>query len=140
MKASRLVLMAAILVGTATAGMARDVCLFDGGTYLVYQKVKPLRPNRATPLIGYAVGPFGTPQFTCPLHGTAIMTANGSVQVGNDIYCGSEPGFGHYNTQHSAHTDSSFAGSYDADSNGDGVSDYQTTYELVDCKTVVTYP
>ena len=140
MQASRLALAAAIFLGTATAGMARDICLYDGGTYLVYQKVKVLRPNRAVPLTGYAVGPSGVPPFTCPLHGTAIMTANGSVQVGNSIYCGSEPGFSNYNTQHSAHTNSSFEGPYDGDSDGNGVADFQTTYALVDCNSVVTYP
>lgn len=140
MKASRLALAAAMLVATVTVGTARDVCLYDGGTYLVYKKVKSLRPNRATPITGYAVGPFGVPPFTCPLHGTAIMTANGSVQIGNSFYCGSELGLGNYNGQHAAHTNANYEGTYDVDANGDGVTDSQTTYTLVNCNTVVTYP
>ena len=137
----RSAVVAAALVGTATAAMAKDICLFDGGTYLVYKKVKSLsRPNSVIALTGYAVGPSGIPPFTCPLHGTAIRTANGSVQVGNSVYCGSEPGFSLYNTQNSGHTNLSFEGPYDGDSNGDGVADFQTTYSLVDCATVVTYP
>ena len=142
MKTSRLMLAALMVVGMATGAraMPKDICLYDGGTYLVYQKVKVLRPNQAVPLTGYAVGPFGRPRFTCPLSGTAIMTANGSVQVGNSVYCGSEPGLGNYNTQHSAHTNASFEGKYDADEDGDGFADYKTTYWAVDCSTVVTHP
>jgi hypothetical protein len=130
------------MVAIATAAGARDVCLFDGGTYLIFKQVKNLSPipGKVIPLTGFAVGPSGIPPFSCALNGTAMRTSTSAVRVGTSVYCGNEPGLGFRNTANAAVTDATYEGDYYADQDGDGVAEFSTHYAPVACSSITVYP
>jgi hypothetical protein len=135
-------LIASAIVVTASPAAARDVCLFDGGTYLIFKKIKNLgaAPGKVIALTGFAVGPFGVPPFSCALNGSAMRTSTGAVRIGTSVYCGNEAGLGFRNTANAATTDDTLEGDYHYDLDGDGVAESSTHYAPVDCTTITTYP
>jgi len=71
-----------MLLGLAPAqALAKDVCIRQTGSgRYIFRAVKTLRPGRVVPLTGAFVFPGF--DFAFPVDGTAVMRADGTVNIG----------------------------------------------------------
>ena len=134
-KAARIALLLGIVLGFANAASARNVCVESQFGTWVFQKVKSLKKRGSTvPLQGVFLE-AGEPG---PFHGTAYVRPNGQVVFGVFVH-----GLLDANenlTQDRSMTmlgDATFAATGEIDFDGDGATDDDLTWVVIDCKTVV---
>lgn len=130
-------LMIAVPTLAAAAGARTDVCLvnreFPGSTplnTLVLRDVAVPRLGGATQLQGLF---FTQARHVSPVHGSAVMAMDGSVRLGMFVHSSADAS---NDFTFSAVTDTTFAGTFKFDSDGDFVPNGSIGMEVVDCGTI----
>ena len=131
----KVVLLVLLALALPSAASAKNVCVeSEFGTW-VFQKVKPLKKRGSTvPLQGVFIE-AGEPG---PFHGTAYVRPDGQVVFGVFVH-----GLLDANenlVQDRSMTmlgDATFAATGEIDYTGDGATDDDLTWVVIDCKTVV---
>lgn len=127
--------LAAAVPASAAPAAKRDVCVVNptgGGSYntFVLRDVESLSPGRAVPLRGL----FWTGALkVAPVHGSAVMTAGGSVRIGLFVH----------STAASTNdftvagvTDADFVGTWSFDNDGDFRPNGTLAMELRSCSSI----
>jgi hypothetical protein len=128
-------LLALLVLSAPSAASAKNVCVESQFGTWVFQKVKPLKKRGSTvPLQGVFVE-AGEPG---PFHGTAYVRPDGQIVFGVFVH-----GLLDANenlVQDRSMTmlgDATFAATGEIDFDGDGATDDDLTWAVVDCKTIV---
>jgi hypothetical protein len=118
-----------VLVGIGAPVLAKDVCVQDTGTFMIFKKVKKLKAGGAIALHGLFIQ--GTSAF--PFDGSAMMKSDGTtVLVGAFVHSMSLAN----NFTLEWVTDTTFAGSASYDNDGDYFPNASFNFVTVDCTTV----
>jgi hypothetical protein len=132
-----LTLLAALLAAPTLSAAAprrtpNDVCVALPGIFeFAYQDVETLMPGRTIPLHGIFVGPQG---LVAPFNGSAAMTFDGSVRLGIQVYGGLSGGVLDFTMR--GVTDTSLAGSFVVEFDGDSDPDGSMPLQSVGCSTI----
>ena len=133
--AARIALLLGIVLGFANPASARNVCVESQFGTWVFQKVKSLKKRGSTvPLQGV----FIEADEPGPFHGTAYVRPDGQIVFGVFVH-----GLLDANEnliQDRSMTmlgDATFAATGEIDFDGDGATDDDLTWAVIDCKTVV---
>jgi hypothetical protein len=123
-------------IGIAGAAKAKDVCLVaptGGGGFntFVMKEVDALVPGAVVALRGlyFATGP----QLLAPLHGSAVMGADGQIRIGFFVHSSAQST---NDFTVSGITDASYAGSVNFDSDGDFKTNGTLAMQRIDCSTI----
>ena len=124
----------AVVLAPAAAS-AKDVCVASEFGTWVFQKVKPLKKRGSTvPLQGVFIE-AGEPG---PFHGTAYVRPDGQIVFG--VFVHGLLAANENLIQDRSMTmlgDATFAATGEVDFDGDGATDDDLTWAVIDCKTVV---
>jgi hypothetical protein len=128
----------AMLLGMAPASaLAKDICVqeFPFGLTYVFSKVKTLRPGRVVPLTGARVFAIGS--NVVPVDGTAVMRADGTVNIGVLVH-NMSPSLSQPTNSFlvSMEADGAFTGTGTIDGDGDFQADGPVTWTAVDCASI----
>jgi hypothetical protein len=127
--------LAAAALGAPLPALARDICLHDtSNNDWSFQKVKKLKPGRVVALAGIFIE--GGESY--PVSGSAVLRANGSVEVGAFVHSMSQAIFAGNNFTVSMQTTTGLEGTGGFDTDGDFENDAAVTYgwAAIDCKSL----
>ena len=117
-----------------------DLCvttLYEGnptGQTLVFRKVPTLSPGDAIPLHGIY---FSNARVALPLHGSAVMAADGMVRLGLMVRTSARrPSITGPDVLYSGETDASFAGVIHVKTDGEVYPYLLVAFQPVDCATI----
>jgi|InoplaM3SPM_1038593.scaffolds.fasta_scaffold18961_2 hypothetical protein len=116
-----------------------DLCLVTSGSPLntfVFQDVTPLGPGRSIPLHGLY---FSSARRVSPFSGSAVMASDGSVRVGVFVHSSATPspaGTFLNDFTMSVITDTTLAGAWNVDYDGDFVPNIVLPLIAADCGSI----